>query len=535
MQPYRVDRARWTARAMQVVRIALLVLLCAVAEPGRTQSASAASEYGHAEALLRDHQWEAGIAILQPLLQTAPGNPKVLNLMGLAFAGKGDARQAETYFESALKIAPEFTPALKNLAIEETALGQTEAALKHLQAAFKQSPDDPIVNLYLGEILYRQSDFASAAEHLRRSGALAERDANVLASLAISELKSGERENALKAIQALRPEALNQESTLLLGVELAKGDLCGQAIPYLLSASAARPASADIGYDLAICYLSLKQFPEAAAALQSLVDSGHETSEIDNTLAEAYEAEHQTQKAVDALRRAIALSPGDDDNYLDFASLCLDHQDFEDAARVLSVGLGVHPKSSRLVFERGILNAMQDRFEAAEKDFQLSAALAPESDTGYIGLGVTYLETGKAAQAIPVLRGRLHDHPDDANLNYLLAEALLRSGAQPGEPVYDEAQTRLEKSTALNPDMAEPHISLGTIYLRQDNVKEAAEQLEWARRIDPNSKAACAHLAVAYRRLGQTDKAREVLLALKNINDRERNGAKDSVRTPATP
>jgi tetratricopeptide (TPR) repeat protein len=359
----------------------------------------------------------------------------------------------------------------------------------------------------------------------------------VLARLAISEFRAGEREDGLKAVASLQPETLNQQLVLVLGVELAKGELCDKAIPYLLRARTASPASADLGYDLAVCYLSGKQYPEATSALQSLIDGGHETSEIDNTLAEAYEADHQTQKAVDALRRAIALSPGDDENYLDFASLCLDHQDFQNAAKVLAVGLDVHPKSSRLVFERGILNAMQDRFEDAEKDFQLSAGLAPESDTGYIGLGVTYLETGKAAQAVPVLRGRLRDHPEDANLSYLLAEALLRSGAQQGDAGYSEAQTLLEKSVRLNPNMVEPHVSLGTIYLRQDKARDAAEQFEQARKIDPNSKGACAHLAVAYRKLGQADKAREVLLELKAINDRERAGAgtKDSIRTPDRP
>lgn len=512
--------------------IALLFLQCTATHIASAQSNSARSEYAHAEALIRDHQWDAGVDILRPLLQVTPPNPKVFNLMGLAFAGKKEPRQATLYFEQALKIDPNFTPALKNLAIEEIGVGEIAAAKKHLETALQQSPEDPIVNLYLGEIFYQQSAFAPAVEHLRRAGSLSERDPNVLASLAISEFKTDQREDGLRSIRSLRPDALNQSSTLALGVELAKAELCDNAIPYLLSASMAYPADVDIGYDLGVCYLAAKQYPEAAATLQTLIDEGHESSEIDNTLAEAYEAENKTQKAVDALRRAISLNPGDDENYLDFASICLDHQDFTNAAKVLSVGLDVHPKSSRLVFERGILNAMQDRFEDAEKDFQLSSDLAPESDAGYIGLGVTYLETGKAAQAVPVLRSRLHDHPDDANLNFLLAEALLRSGVQQGSADYAEAQTRLERSTQLNPNMVEPHVSLGKIYLQEDKPGEAAQQFERARKIDPNSKAACAHLAVAYRKLGQTDKAREVLLDLKAINDRERAGVKGSGPAP---
>ncbi len=53
-------------------------------------------------------------------------------------------------------------------------------------------------------------------------------------------------------------------------------------------------------------------------------------------------------------------------------------------------------------------------------------------------------------------------------------------------------------------------------------LQEAAGQLEQARRIDPKDKSAYSHLAVAYRRLGQLEKAREVLSTLHEINAQER-------------
>lgn len=520
------------ARGARILVLAATLAVLPIAFAG--QDVTPAARYADAEALIRNHRWDEGIAVLQPLLHETSTSPKALNLMGLAFAGKREPGQAEKFFAAALKAAPDFTPALKNLAIEEVSQGETEAAERHLQAAFALSPDDQVVNLYLGEILYRQKKFSAAAKHLSRARELASHDPNVMARLAISELQSGQQQDSLSIASSLQPATLDPSMALVLGDELAKSAHCDRAIPYLLIARDGSPASADLGYNLAVCYLQTRQFSESAATLHALIDQGLESSEIDNTLAEVYEADHQTQKAVDAFRRAIALSPEDDDNYFDFASLCLDHQDFKNADKVLSVGLGVHPKSSRLIFERGILNAMQDRFEEAEKDFQLSADLAPESDTGYIGLGVTYLETGKAAQAIPVLRKRVSEHPDDANLNYLLAEALVRSGAQNGDPAYAEAESRLERSTKLAPKMVEPHVSLGTIYLRQNKVAEAVEQLEMAHAIDPKSKSACAHLAVAYRRLGDSEKARKTLLALKELNDNERGGTRDAVRSVDT-
>jgi cytochrome c-type biogenesis protein CcmH/NrfG len=129
------------------------------------------------------------------------------------------------------------------------------------------------------------------------------------------------------------------------------------------------------------------------------------------------------------------------------------------------------------------------------------------------------------------LRRRLQDQPNDANLSYLLGEAFLRAGAHEGDPAFAEAQTYLEKAVRLDPKLVEPHVSLGTIYLRQERFQDAVDQLEQARHLDPKAKSAYSHLAIAYRRLGQQDKSKEVLVELKNINDRERTGSRQPMKS----
>jgi len=200
---------------------------------------------------------------------------------------------------------------------------------------------------------------------------------------------------------------------------------------------------------------------------------------------------------------------------------------------VIQVGLDSHPKSDRLVFMRGVLHAMQDEFELAEKDFELSARMAPQKNLGFVGLGVSYLETGHDAQAIKVLRQRLREKPNDASLLYLYGEALLRSGVEASSPEYKEAQLSLEKSVHLNPALCLPHVSLGTIYLDEDRPADAVEQFEQARAIDPTERSAYSHLAVAYRRLGNADKSRAILAALKDLIERERQNTRDKMKSAA--
>jgi cytochrome c-type biogenesis protein CcmH/NrfG len=101
----------------------------------------------------------------------------------------------------------------------------------------------------------------------------------------------------------------------------------------------------------------------------------------------------------------------------------------------------------------------------------------------------------------------------------------------PGSDTFREAQTALEKSTRLNPNLCLPHISLGTIYLDEDRAKDAAAQFELARTLDPKERSAYSHLAVAYRRLGQADKSKEILTALKDVIEQERRSTREKMKS----
>ena len=512
-----------------------LILFCCVApfQYLRAQTApnQIAPSYDQAEALVRSHQWDEGLALVRKLLKTDPHNIKDLNLAGLALTGKGDIDHANAYFRELLALSPGFVPALKNLAINEFNQKQYDPALGHLVAARKQAPADPIVNLYLGEIAYRRHDYKAAAEGFTVAQDMVLRNPNASAHLAVSYFKTNQPQKAEEILDNLAPDAVEPESQFALGLALEQQALPQRAIPFLEAVQRQYPDSYDIGFDLVLADIEAKAFPKAIDEARDLVNHGYETSELDNLLAEAYEGDNQVQHAVDTLRKAIALDPADEDNYLDFASLCMNQRSLQAGMQVIQVALASHPKSDRLVFMRGVLYAMQDEFEKAEQDFKLSAELAPQTDLGYVGLGVSYLETGHDAQAIDILRHRLHDKPNDASLLYLLGEAILRTGVAPGSGAYIEAQTSLEKSVRINPNLCLPHVSLGTIYLDEDRPKDAVGQFEQARTIDPKERSAYSHLAVAYRQIGNAEKAKEVLNALKGLIEQERQATREKIKT----
>jgi len=62
---------------------------------------------------------------------------KARNLLGIALMTSGHREEATVQFKKALQVDPRFHPALKNLAINELAVGQNKDAKIHFEQAVK--------------------------------------------------------------------------------------------------------------------------------------------------------------------------------------------------------------------------------------------------------------------------------------------------------------------------------------------------------------------------------------------------------------
>lgn len=493
--------------------------------------ASEVSDYAKAEALIRQGHWDQGIALLWPVIHAQPHNPKARNLMGIAQTGKGDLAKANEQFRRALKIDSRFYPALKNLAVNELTLKKVAVAKRDFTTALKLAPNDPTIHAYLGEIAYGRREYTEASAHLNKAGPFLLGAPELALHLAGSYLETGQEGRGADLLNQLNERGLDPRLQFQAGYLLARHDLFSQATPFFRAVGERFPESYDAGFNLAVCYVQLKQYPAAIEVLSRLRDRGHKTAELDNLLAEAYEGNKQTQNAINLLREATFLEPEDENNYLDLAALCIDHPAYELGVEVVNIGLRYRPESDRLVFQRGVLYALLDRFKLAEHDFEVASQMAPEKDLAYVGLSLAHIQKGKLTQAAEVLRRRIRQQPNDYVLQYLLGEALIRSGVIPGQPALVEARTALEKSVRLNTNFSRSHIGLAKIYLKENRTDEAIQHLEKARELDPGEKAVYSNLATAYRRKGDPDKVAAMLAMVKKLNDDERaHNYRDLVR-----
>jgi tetratricopeptide (TPR) repeat protein len=511
----------------------VLWLLLLSSYTSKSQSYTQEDSYTRAEILVRSRQWNAGLSVLSQLLTHEPHNLKALNLTGLALVGKGDTRGADEYFQKALKIDPRFAPSLKNLSINEFNAHNYTAAEKHLEIAESVTPHDQMINLYLGEIFYRQKTCKQAIDEFGKIDQLAIHSPTVGTHQTICYLRLKDVGQATRILDLIPTNALSAPAQFDLALALDDAGLPARAIPLMDSVFTQFPGVYDIAIDRMIVQLDAKNFSQAIDGGRELVSKGHDTAEVENLLAESYENASEFQLAFDAYRKAINLEPQDEENYLDLASLCLSRRSFQTGIEVVNVGLASHPSSERLLFMRGLIHATQGDLEAAEQDFRSSESGFTQKDLGAIGLGASYLQSGKYDQAIKILRTNLHERPNDPSLLYLFAETLVRSRAIPGELAYTQAQQALEKSISLDSNLCLPHVALGKIYLDEKRYTESVQQFEKARSIDPTERAVYSHLAVAYRRLGEVDKANEALGVLRAMSEQDRITEMDRMKEAA--
>ena len=511
-----------SVRSLLLKTCFIIAILSSLEFSAAAQPTASQSSYEEALSLIRRQQIEPGIALLRKILEQSPNDVKAHNLLGIALTTAEKIEEANTHFRKAIELNPRFYPALKNLAINEMKLNRTEEAKSHFIRALEVGPDDPVAHLALGEIHWQGKQFAEAVKHYDKSGDLPFRDPRVVLNYATSLLESNQTERAVGLLEKLPPEtdAVNRFEAGIILARLEKYD--GAARQFEL-ARKDHPDPYEVAFNLTLAYVKSRRYAEAVRAAREYLSQGHKKAELYNLLSQAYEGNGQTVEAYDALRAATQIDPKDENNYLDLATLCVDHANYDLGLEIVGIGISNVSQSDRLYFQRGALLAMKGQSAQAVGDFEAASKLAPNKSLPYAARGIVLLELGETSKAIALLRQRASASPDDYMVQYVLGEALNRSGPAIKSPEENEAIQSLEKSVRLNPDFAASRAVLGKLLLRRNEVDRAITELEKALELDPQETSSLYQLAQAHRKKGNLERAKELFAKVDQVKSEERD------------
>src|SRR5216683_1503761 len=401
---------------------------------------------------LRSAQFEKALKLLQPALQESPTNPQLWTLQGLAYSGQGDQKKARVSFESALKIAPDYLPALEGAAQLEYEAGSAEAA-PLLQHVLRFRPGDPTSHAMLAVLAYQKRDCAGAVQQY---------------GACLVNLKQ------MNQAIAVFEKALNQNS----------GD-------------------SHVRYQLAAVQLMAEHPKDAIDTLAPLLGRTSVDARTLQLAAAAYEGNGDTREAVRVLRQAIVTDPRNVDLYLDFANLSMDHQSFQVGIDVINSGLSLQPEAPALYVARGVLNVQLAQYDEAEADFEKANSLDPAQAMGSVAQGLKAVQENDLGRALAKVRTKLAKNPNDPFLLHLQADILAQKGANPGSPEFEAALRSAKKAVSLQPNLAAAHDILAKLYLQAGRNQAAAEQCRKALDSDPKNQTALYHLIQALRKTGE--------------------------------
>jgi tetratricopeptide (TPR) repeat protein len=436
------------------------------------------------------------LAIADQQLKAQPADAKLWTERAMSLEKLGRNSDSISSFQHALALAPRFVPALKRAA-ELAYRIRDPKALTFVEKLLDTDPGNPTAHAMAGVLAFEKRDFGNAAEHFEQTGP-------ALAS--------------------------NEQAYSLYGaclLELGNGQ---KAVPIFRDLLERYPRSVNVRYNLGYAQLVAGRPAEAIAALRPLTTGERPDTSALNLLASAEAADGQLAAALKDLRTAAHLKPEAEENYLDFATLCLEHNSLDVAEEIINIGLQNVPNSARLYSMRGIINAEKHKYDESSSDFEQANRLSPEKPYGSVGLSMLYAESKRPEEALKVVRERLRAAPNDATLNYLLADLLLNQPRETSNVDLAAARAALLRSISVRPSFSNAHALLGKIYRRTRQSAQAIEEFKLALTYDPQNRVALNQIVTLLRDAGKEQEAGAYSASLRRILQKELRSDVDQSR-----
>ncbi len=440
---------------------------------------------------LRSRDFDAALQLLQPALQATPKNPQLWALQGLAFSGKGDQKSALSSYQNALKIAPDYLPALEGAAQLEYEAGSA-GAVPLLERVLRLRPQDLTTHAMLAVLAYKNGDCATAIQHFSQS----------------------------EPILTSQPGALQEYGVCLL--KLKQPDKAIEIFQMLLTS---QPDDVRARRGLAAVQLSAGRPQDALTTLQPLLDANPDVNTI--RLAGAiYEANRDTPKAVKILRDAIVKDPSQVALYVDFADIAMNHQSFQAGIEMINTGLKIQPDAAELYLARGVLYVQLADYEKAEADFEKAEQLDPNQSltAGAQGMLAEEKDQNDPDRALATVQAKLQKKPDDGFLWYLQAVILSQKSPDVPSPEFEQGIHSAKRAVALQPSLTSAHNVLAKYYLDSRQYALAAKECRLVLDRSPADQTALYHLVMALRK---TNEQAEIPELLKRLASARQNAAKE--------
>jgi tetratricopeptide (TPR) repeat protein len=459
-------------------------------------------------------QWDAAIRGYEAAVAGQPkdADPKLAGLAHMALGGiyldRGRVADALREFTAASVLDPARADAytLQGIANSPPFPDNGAAAVLAFQKAAALDPTDVVSAYLLGRKLARagRSEDAARAWRLVLENQKLRADERTVATAApfmrfgIVEEKSG--------VEPFFPPAAYAGGFSLIG----RGEY-GQAVASFRMAASGDPLVADqanrYGTKRAADAFRDGSIEAAIAQLQAAIELSPERAEPHRVLGMVYLADEQYDRAIDELKKALAMNEGDERARLSLADAQVRADRFDAAEQSLRETIARLPESGRAHYSLARLFQRQGKQPEALKEFQAAVAFRP-----LIGMNGIYQTMGALAAArqnfdaaLDAYSQRVEVQPNAADAHQELGDTYARVSRT------DEALAEFAVALSIDPNRASAYASLSQIYLRQGQYDAAVTAARRSLDVDPAQQQTRYALGTALMRLGRADEGEKEL------------------------
>lgn len=191
--------------------------------------------------------------------------------------------------------------------------------------------------------------------------------------------------------------------------------------------------------------------------------------------------DNQPEAALEALRRADAVAPGQSEVARRLAAGLIDQEQYDEALAVLNrPDFAEAAQTPEFRFLRGFALNQAGRLDEAEVELRAALAAAPDNPLLLNQLGYMLVDSGRKVEEGAAMLARAHAaDPQNGNIQDSLGWAQYRQGQ------YESAVETLEQAVAKEPANAEIVDHLGDAYWRVGRTREAGWQWSRVLTLDP--------------------------------------------------
>lgn len=296
------------------------------------------------------------------------------------------------------------------------------------------------------------------------------------------------------ALDPNQPDALHLLGVLAhqLGDHQSAVGLIGQSVSI-------NPANADAHNNLGNALFQLGQLSEAEQAYRTAISVNPDGASAHFNLANVLHKSERAEEAIAEYDLALLNQPTYADAHFNRSAALVSLERFEEAVTGYQNVLSADPHRASIHTNLGSAYAGLKRFDDAHAQFTLAIERDPLDALAYANLGNVLGETGKRKEAIPYHEKAHALDPQNIEIRFGLARALMSKSMSLALPIAE--------ATAARPDArARDWYLLGAIQT-SGRATLALKSFEKARQLDPMSVYESNHLGVAYMDNGMIDQA----------------------------